>query len=664
MHSMDVEGRNRVIIEGIEPEIDGGRYPIKRVAGEKVTVEADVFAEGHDIVAAILEYRREDQESWSEVSMRHVGNDRWEGSFVPLKLGRYRYRVRGYVDVYLTWLEGLKKKHGAGQDLSVEFAIGAAYIVEVSERAAPEETRKLAELAGLLRKGDDLERILQRVGSEETLHIMRTCRERDNESLYGKELTVVVEREKAGFSTWYELFPRSATGEAGSHGTFRDCEALLPDIARLGFDVLYLPPIHPIGSSRRKGKNNVLVAGEGDPGSPWAIGSDEGGHKAIHPELGTMDDFLRLVSEAKKHGIEIAMDIAFQCSPDHPYVKEHPEWFRWRPDGTVQFAENPPKKYEDIIPFDFETRSWRELWEELKSIVLFWVDKGITLFRVDNPHTKPFPFWEWLIGEVRRTRPEVIFLSEAFTRPKVMYRLAKIGFSMSYTYFTWRNTKRELTEYMTEITRSQVGEYFRPNFWPNTPDILSEYLQYGGRPAFVIRLVLAATLSSHYGIYGPAYELCVSDAVSGKEEYDDSEKYEIKKWDLEKPGNLREFIARVNRIRRENPALQSTRNLRFYEVENDNLLFYGKHTDDLDNLLLVVVNLDPFHTQSGVLRVPLKDFGIEPGGSFLVHDLLSNDRFIWHGADNHVTLDPRVAPAYIFHVRRRLKREHDFDYFM
>lgn len=661
---MEIDGSKRVVIEGVEPEINGGRYPIKRVVGERVTVRADVFAEGHDVVSAILEYRREDEESWSDEPMHHLGNDRWEGSFVPSKLGRHRYRVRGYVDGYRTWLEGLRKKHAAGQDLSVEFTIGATHFEEASKRAETPEARKLTELAGLLREGDDLERIFQRVRSEEVIHIMRDCRERERETIYGKELTVVVERAKAGFSTWYELFPRSASGEARPHGTFRDCEELLQDIARLGFDVLYLPPIHPIGRSRRKGKNNLLVAAEGDPGSPWAIGSPEGGHKSIHPKLGTMDDFLHLVSEAKNHGIEIALDMAFQCSPDHPYVKEHPEWFRWRPDGTVQYAENPPKRYEDIIPFDFESQSWRELWEELKSIVLFWVEAGITLFRVDNPHTKPFSFWEWLIGEVRNAHPEVLFLSEAFTRPKVMYRLAKTGFSMSYTYFTWRNTKRELTDYMTEITRSEVGEYFRPSFWPNTPDILPEYLQYGGRPAFVIRLVLAATLSSHYGIYGPAYELCVSEAVSGKEEYVDSEKYEIKKWDLEKPGNLREFIARVNRIRRENPALQTTRNLEFYDVENDNLIFYGRYTDDLSNLLLVIVNLDPFHTQSGIIRIPLSDFGIEPGASFLVHDLLSNDRFIWHGPDNHVTLDPQVAPAYIFHVRRRLKREHDFDYFM
>lgn len=661
---MDITGRKRVVIEGVEPEINGGRYPIKRVVGEKVTVCADVFAEGHDAVVAILEYRREVEGSWSEVSMRHLGNDRWEGFFLPLKLGEYRYRVRGYVDSFRTWVEGLIKKHGAGQDLSIELLIGAALVEEAMGRAGREEKRKLSELSSLLKEGEKLESIFQHVRSEHVLSLMRTYRPRHHEALYGKELTVVVEREKAGFSTWYELFPRSAAGEAAKHGSFKDCEAILPDIARFGFDVIYFPPIHPIGRSRRKGKNNVLVAGEGDPGSPWAIGSSEGGHKAIHPDLGTMDDFASLVSKAKKLGVEVAMDIAFQCSPDHPYVREHPEWFRWRPDGSVQYAENPPKKYEDIIPFDFETDNWRELWEELKSVVLFWVDRGITLFRVDNPHTKPFPFWEWLISEVRREQPEVLFLSEAFTRPKVMYRLAKIGFSMSYTYFTWRNTKRELIEYMTEITRSPVAEYFRPHFWPNTPDILPEYLQYGGRPAFVIRLVLAATLSSHYGIYGPAYELCVGDAVSGKEEYVDSEKYEIKKWDLKKPGNLRDFISRVNRIRRENPALQSTRNIDFFEVDNDNLLFYGKYTDDISNLILVVVNLDPFHTQSGIIKVPLKEFGIDPGSSFLVHDLLSNDRFIWHSEDNHVTLDPQVAPAYIFHIRRRLKREHDFDYFM
>jgi len=398
---------------------------------------------------------------------------------------------------------------------------------------------------------------------------------------YLKELVVVVDREKARFSTWYEMFPRSSASEPGRHGTFKDCEMRLPYISSMGFDVLYFPPIHPIGYTQRKGKNNTPMAGPDDPGGAWAIGAEEGGHKDIHPQLGTFEDFQRLIAKAREYGVEVALDLAFQCSPDHPYVKEHPEWFRWRPDKTIHYAENPPKKYEDIYPFDFETEHWRELWEELKSIVLFWIEQGVRIFRVDNPHTKPFSFWDWLIKEIKKDSPDVIFLSEAFTRPKVMYRLAKLGFTQSYTYFAWRNTKRELIEYLTELTQTEVREYLRPNFWPNTPDILPEHLQYGGRPAFMIRLVLAATLSSSYGIYGPAFELCIDEALPGKEEYLNCEKYEIKHWDREKPGSLQDFIARVNRIRKENPALQTTWNLRFYEADNEAFLFYGKTTEDL-----------------------------------------------------------------------------------
>ncbi|RMF92880.1 MAG: alpha-1,4-glucan--maltose-1-phosphate maltosyltransferase, partial [Nitrospinota bacterium] len=466
------------------------------------------------------------------------------------------------------------------------------------------------------------------------------------------------------FSTWYELFPRSCSPEAGRHGTFRDCERLLPEIARMGFDVLYFPPIHPIGQTNRKGKNNAPVAQPDDVGSPWAIGGVDGGHKAIHPQLGTFADFERLRQKAQEHGIEIALDLAYQCSPDHPYVREHPEWFRHRPDGTIQYAENPPKKYEDIFPFYFETDAWPALWEELKSIVLFWIEKGVRIFRVDNPHTKAFPFWEWMIGEVKTRYPDVLFLSEAFTRPKVMYRLAKLGFSQSYTYFTWRNTKAELIDYMTELTRTEVREYFRPHFWPNTPDILPEPLQYGGRPAFMMRLILAATLSSNYGIYGPAFELCVDEALPGREEYLHSEKYELKVWDRDQPGNLKGLISRINRIRRDNPALQQTHNLQFYEVDNEALLCYGKMTEDLSNIILVAVNLDPFHTQAGWVHIPLEGLAIAPDQPYLVHDLISEDKYIWQGPRNHIILDPQTMPAHIFRVRKRLRRETDFDYFM
>ncbi|MBE0557673.1 MAG: alpha-1,4-glucan--maltose-1-phosphate maltosyltransferase, partial [Proteobacteria bacterium] len=423
------------------------------------------------------------------------------------------------------------------------------------------------------------------------------------------------------------------------------------------------PPIHPIGTTKRKGKNNSPVAKPGDVGSPWAIGSSAGGHKAIHPDLGSFEDLSALVEEASKHNIEIALDLAFQCSPDHPYVKEHPDWFVWLPDGTVQHAENPPKKYEDILPLNFSCDSWQELWEELKSVVLFWADRGIRIFRVDNPHTKPFPFWEWLIRETKLKHPDLIFLAEAFTRPKIMYRLAKVGFAQSYTYFTWRNTKSEFTDYVTHLLTTEVREFFRPNFWPNTPDILPEHLQYGGRPVFLIRAILAATLSSSYGIYGPAFELCVSEAVQNKEEYLDSEKYEIKHWNWDAPGTLKDFLSRLNAIRRNNPALQTTWNLRFHHVDNDYLLFYSKASDDLSNAVLIVVNLDPHHAQSGWVTVPIRDLGISPDEPYLVHELLGDDKYIWQGERNFVAIDPYRTPAHILRVRKRMKRETDFDYF-
>lgn len=661
---MEAEGRKRVVIENVKPEINCGRFPIKRVVGEKVIVTADIFSDGHDSISARLLYRRQKDKEWREVPLKLIENDRWRGEFVVEEVGIYHYTVEGWVDYFKTWQRDLKKKWDAGHDLKVDLLIGAGLVEETSKRASPEDRKKLIRFAEVLKGKASIERTVSAALDEELIELMNRYPDKSFAIKYGKELSLVVDREKALFSTWYELFPRSCSPEAGKHGTFKDCERFLPEIARMGFDILYLPPIHPIGKTNRKGKNNLLENNPDDVGSPWAIGSKEGGHKAVHPQLGTLDDFESLIKKAKHYEIEIALDLAFQCSPDHPYLKEHPEWFKWRPDGTVQFAENPPKKYEDIIPLNYETENWRELWEELKSIVLFWVEKGIRIFRVDNPHTKPFSFWEWLIREIKKEYPEVIFLSEAFTRPKVMYRLAKLGFTQSYTYFTWRNTKREFIEYLTELTQTEVREYFRPNFWPNTPDILPEHLQYGGRPAFMIRLVLAATLSSNYGIYGPAFEFCINEAIQGKEEYLNSEKYEIKHWDQDKPGNLKDFIARVNRIRKENAALQTTWNLRFYEVDNDTLLFYGKVTDDLSNMILVVVNLDPFHPQSGWVKVPIGELGIDPDQPYLVHDLLSDDKYIWQGERNYVELNPHVLPANIFRIRKRLKRETDFDYFM
>jgi starch synthase (maltosyl-transferring) len=661
---MEADGRRRVVIENLVPEIDGGLFPVKRVIGEKVVVAADIFADGHDVISAKLLYRSPKDRAWKETPMTFVENDRWRGEFSVEAIGIYHYTVEGWVDHFKTWQRDLRKKVQAGQDLRTDLLIGAKFVDEASKSAAVEDRKKLKDFAEILRKGEDLEEAVSAALGAEITEFMDQHPDKKFAVPYEKELRVWVDREKALFSAWYEIFPRSCSPDPSRHGTFKECERLLPEIARMGFDILYLPPIHPIGRTNRKGKNNVPKNNPDDVGSPWAIGSNEGGHKAIHPQLGTVEDFERLLMKAKGHGIEVAMDLAFQCSPDHPYMKEHPEWFKWRPDGTAQFAENPPKKYEDIIPLNFETEKWQALWEELKSIVLFWIGKEVRIFRVDNPHTKPFPFWEWLIKEVKKDYPEVIFLSEAFTRPKVMYRLAKTGFTQSYTYFTWRNTKKELIEYVTELTQTEVRQFLRPNFWPNTPDILPEHLQYGGRPAFMIRLVLAATLSSNYGIYGPAFELCVNEALSGREEYLHSEKYEVKRWDRENPGHLRDFIASVNRIRKENAALQTTWNLRFYEVDNDSLLFYGKATDDLSNIILMVVNVDPFHTQNGWVRVPIEELGLDAQQPYLVHDLLSDDKYIWQGERNYVALNPQVLPANIFRVRKRLKRETDFDYFV
>jgi starch synthase (maltosyl-transferring) len=659
------EGRKRVVIENVKPEVDCGDFPIKRVMGEKIVVQADIFADGHDSVSAVLLYKRDGRKLWEEIPMHFVENDRWAVEFVVEEVGNYVYTLEGWVNHFRSWQKALKKKFDAGQDLSVDLMDALPHIHQTLKRVSSEgDKRKLLDFAGVLLQKDDIEESVSIVLGEELSGLMEKYPDRSLSTKYEKELAVVVDREKAGFSTWYERFPRSCTKEAGKHGTFKDCEKVLPEMARMGFDVLYFPPIHPIGKTNRKGKNNASAGQPADVGSPWAIGSEEGGHKAIHPALGTFEDFERLINKAKEYQIEIAIDLAFQCSPDHPYVKEHPDWFKWRPDGTVQYAENPPKKYEDVLPLNFETENWEALWEELKSVVVFWVEKRVRIFRVDNPHTKLFPFWKWLIDEVKRDYPDVIFLSEAFTRPKVMYYLAKIGFTQSYTYFTWRNTKSEFIQYLTELTQTEIAEYFRPNFWPNTPDILPEHLQFGGRPAFMMRLVLAATLTSNYGIYGPAFELCVNDALPGKEEYLNSEKYEIKQWDWEQPGNLKDLIARVNKIRKENPALQLTRNLRFYETDNEYMLFYGKTTEDLANIILVVVNLDPYHTQSGWVRVPIAEFGIASNQPYLVHDVLSEDKFIWNGERNYVELNPQVICARILRVSKRLRKETDFDYFV
>jgi len=659
------KARKRVVIEGVKPAVDGGRFPIKRTVGEKVTVEADIVTDGHEVIAAQLLCRREQDLDWQRAPLTPLVNDRWQGEFQVTDLGRWRYAIAAWVDRFRTWQRDLAKRVDAGQDVAIEMLVGAGFMEEAQARAPKAAAKKLGDKAKILRGEGSLEEKLATAQDPALTELMSRYPDQRFISIYDKNLTVVVDPVKARYSTWYEMFPRSAATEPGRHGTFKDVEARLPYIAGMGFDVLYLPPVHPIGRTNRKGKNNNPVAEPDDVGSPWAIGAAEGGHKAVHPDLGTLEDFCRLVEKAREKNIEVALDLAYQGSPDHPYVKEHPGWFRWRPDNTVQYAENPPKKYEDIYPFDFETEDWQELWEEFKSIVLFWIEQGVRIFRVDNPHTKPFHFWEWLISDIKKDYPEVFFLAEAFTRPKVMYRLAKLGFSQSYNYFAWRHTKWDLAQYLTELTRTEVREYFRPNLWPNTPDILTEYLQFGGRPAFMIRLVLAATLGASYGIYGPAFELWETrPREPGSEEYLDSEKYEIRHWDLKRPDSLKDFIARVNRIRRENPALQQDWNLHFYPVDNEQLICYSKFSGDLANNILVVVNLDPHHTQGGWLELPLGELGLDSGQPYQVHDLLGESRFLWHGPRNYVELDPKVAPAYIFRVRRRVRTERDFDYYL
>ena len=657
------DGRIRVVIENLRPEVDGGRFSVKRAAGGSVTVQADVFVDGHDRIACLLLHRREDDAEWSEVAMEPLGNDRWRAVFRVNEVGRYRYTVMAWVDYFASWLLDLAKRPDGDADLDMVFRVGAGYVQAAAARAGGSDAELMAAAARTLTgRGGVAEKRRTAVDPALAAAVRRHA-ERRFPTRYARELPLVVDRERARFSAWYEFFPRSCLGDR--HARLRDCDGHLRYVAALGFDVIYLPPVHPVGHAFRKGPNNRLTASGDDVGSPWAIGGREGGHKSLHPELGTIEDFRWFVARAGELGLEVALDIAFQCSPDHPYVREHPEWFRRRPDGSMQFAENPPKKYQDIYPFDFECDAWEPLWHELKSVLDFWIGQGIHIFRIDNPHTKPFAFWEWLIGEVREQHPDVLFLSEAFTRPRVMHRLAKLGFTHSYTYFTWRNTKDELTAYFIELTRSEGREYFRPHVWPNTPDILSEYLQFGGRPAFMVRLVLAATLAANYGIYGPAYELAENRPRDpGSEEYRDSEKYQLRRWDLDRADSLRDFIARVNRIRRENPALQYDWNLEFHDVDNDKLICYSKSSEDRNDVVLVVVNLDPHHRQSGWIQLPCDALGIHGDQPYQMHDLLTGARFLWNGPRNYVELDPQVAPAHVFRLRRRVRTEQDFDYYM
>jgi starch synthase (maltosyl-transferring) len=658
-----IDGRSRVVIEEVSPQIDGGAYPVKRVVGDKVIVEADVFADGHDAISAVLTYRYREDAAWEEVPLKPLINDRWTAEFVVERLGEYSYAVTGWIDRFLTWQRDLRKRVAAGQDVALEFTIGADLIREAAAEARGSSRDELVEFERRLR-GAGSPTVGLGIAENEALSRLMFRYAPRRYATTTSELRVTVDRPKAGFSAWYEMFPRSAAPEP-RHGTFKDVEARLPYVASMGFDVLYLPPIHPIGRSFRKGRNNSTEARPEDPGSPWGIGSEEGGHTAIHPQLGTMEAFRRLRAAADHHGIELAMDIAFQTSPDHPYVGEHPEWFRTRPDGTIQSAENPPKKYQDIYPFDFETEAWESLWHELKRVFDYWLNEGVRIFRVDNPHTKPFPFWEWVIGEIRREHPDAIFLAEAFTRPKIMQRLAKLGFTQSYTYFAWRDTKYEITKYFTELTRSELREYFRPNLWPNTPDILPESLQVGGRPQFMARLVLAATLSGNYGIYGPPFEHGWSaPREHGSEEYLNSEKYEIHQHDLDRPDSLRHFITRVNQVRSATPSIAHAGTLDFHTIDNESLICYSRVAPDLSDVLLVVVNLDPWHIQSGWVDFPIDRLELPSNRPYQMHDLLTDARYLWHGNRNYVELDPGVCPAHMFRLRRRTRSERDFEYFL
>jgi starch synthase (maltosyl-transferring) len=640
-------GRSRVVVEGVKPQIDGGRFAVKRVVGDRVRVEADVFGDGHDLVRAHLLYRQAGEAEWRAEEMTALGNDHWTASFLVDRQGFYEYTVGGEVDHFLTWRSELKKRQDAGQDLDLPLKTGALLIEAAAKRARKEDAVMLRAFAEKVRGGST-----ETAFDATLLEIVNRNPETEMQTRYERTLRVWVDRERARFSSWYELFPRS-WGKPGQHGTLRDVAAELDYVEEMGFDVLYLPPIHPIGRSFRKGKNNTTEAKPGDVGSPWAIGSEQGGHLAILPEIGTFADLEYLIEQLHARKMELALDIAFQCAPDHPWVTEHPEWFKKRADGSIQYAENPPKKYQDIYPLDFESSDWQGLWDALKEVFMFWAERNVRIFRVDNPHTKAFPFWEWVIAEVQAVYPDAIFLAEAFTRPRVMERLAKLGFTQSYTYFTWRNTKAELTEYMTELTKTEVFEYMRPNFWPNTPDILPFGLQTGGPNAFKSRLVLAATLSSNYGMYGPAFELGVNlPFKQGSEEYLNSEKYEIKRWDREAPNSLRPLITLLNEARRANRALQRNDNLVFHPTDNLQIMAYSKATADGSDVVLTIVSLDPVNTQGGFVTLDLTALWLKDGATFGVFDLLANRGYRWQGSRNYVELRPFEVPAHVFEIRK------------
>lgn len=644
-----MQHQTRIIIENVSPQLDGGAYPIKRICNQKVNVTADVFSDGHDILECCVKFKHEKDKKWQEVRMIPTENDSWNAEFTVEKQGFYTYFVEGWVDYALNWQHGTERKIHDNQHVKSELLEGAEYVKAVQKLANASEKEYLKKLENYFKSPADYNLAIQEATSSELTHIFKKypIRFLENKSI---ELQVYVDRKKALYSTWYEFFPRSASSEAGKHGTFKDCEQLLPRVAEMGFDTLYFPPIHPIGEVNRKGKNNATNAATGDVGSPWGIGSQYGGHKSTHPELGTIDDFKSLVKKAQELGIEVAMDYALQAAPDHPYVKDFPQWFKWRPDGTVQYAENPPKKYQDIQPIYFESGDWKNLWAELLDVALFWIEEcNIKVYRVDNPHTKPFYFWGWLISEIKKKHPDVLFLAEAFTRPKIMNELAKQGFSQSYTYFTWRNSKKELTDYVTELTQTEQKEFYRPNFWPNTPDINPFALQSGNESVHLQKYFLAATLSSSVGIYGPVYEYMVCAPMApGKEEYLDSEKYEYYHWDWKKRNKLTTLITRVNHIRKEQISLQQTNNIVFCDTNNEQVMAYYKFDDNKENETLMVVSLDAFNKSQAMVRLPLQELGNRP---VEVTDLITGNSYLWDKEWNFVALSPEL-PFHLFKIQR------------
>ncbi|QIB67206.1 maltotransferase domain-containing protein [Kineobactrum salinum] len=642
-----------IVIENVRPQIDCGKYPVKREVGDVLEVDATVFRDGHDRIAAVLLHRQVGKPGWQETPMRSInpGLDLWRASFRLEANATYQYTVEAWSDHFESWLDETGKKLGAGQSIALELIEGRELVAAAAERAQGRDRHWLDQLLAEFDRSDAEPQRTELLRSSLLRQVISRWPDRSAAVRYDVALEVVVDRIRARFASWYEMVPRSQGTDPHRGASFADCEARLPSIRAMGFDVVYLVPIHPIGRVNRKGPNNTLGAGPDDPGSPYAIGSSEGGHTAVHPELGSLEDFRHFVRAAQALDMEVALDFAIQCAPDHPWVREHPEWFIRRPDGSIKYAENPPKKYQDIVNLNFHGEHQEELWQELLNVVLFWIQQGVRIFRVDNPHTKPVPFWEWLIAEIRQQYPDVIFLSEAFTRPPMLHMLAKVGFQQSYTYFTWRNGKHELTEYLTELTMQSGREYLRPNFFPTTPDILPTYLQTGGRPAFKIRLVLAATLSSVYGMYN-GYELCENRAVPGKEEYLESEKYQYKVWDWDRPGNIRSYVTRINLIRHQNPALHELKNLRFHHADHEQILFYSKLTQQPHNLLFVAVNLDPFNAHEATLYFPREELGIAENESFEVEELLSGEHQLWHGPAQQLRLEPE-RPAVILRVKPR-----------